>query len=201
MRRFVALLIALVFVSGLAAADEKKSKDKIKKAEIDLQRGNLGGAEKNLRAAVQEDPNSVEAHDSLGRLYLMTKRYSAAGKEFTAAVELDNKFHTFNDAQRRQLNDDQGVSYALAGYLDQARDMYLQAIAKDPDYAMYNYNLACVYAELHDLDSALPYLKKSWDNRNTLPSGMKYPDPRTDNSFKPYVSDPRFQAAVRNIVQ
>ena len=201
MRRFVALLIAVLFAAGLAVADEKKSKEKLKKADVDLQRGNLAGAEKNLNDAIKEDPNSVEAHDSLGRLYLLTKRYSAAGKEFTAAIALDDKYHQYNAEHRRQLNDDQGVSYALAGYLDQARDMYLKAIATDPDYAMYNYNLACVYAELHDLNSALPYLKKSWDNRNTLPSGMKYPDPRADNSFKPYLNDPKFQEAVRNIVQ
>ncbi len=201
MRRLVALFVAFMFLTGLAAADEKKSRDKLKKADVELQRGNLAGAEKNLNDAIKEDPNSVEAHDSLGRLYMLTKRYSAAGKEFTTAVELDDKFHNFNDDQRRQLNDDQAVSYALAGYLDQARDMYLKAIAKDPDYAMYNYNLACVYAELNDLNSALPYLKKSWEHRNTLPSGMKYPDPRADNSFKPYLNDPKFQEAVRNIVQ
>lgn len=201
MRRFIVLLLAVLFATGLAVADEKKSRDKVKKADFELQRGNLAGAEKNLRDAIQEDPNSVEAHDSLGRLYMLTKRYSAAGKEFTAAIELDDKLHKYNDDQRRQLNDDQGVSYALAGYLDQARDMYLKALAKDPDYAMYNYNLACVYAELHDLNSAIPYLKKSWENRSTLPSGMKYPDPRADNSFKPYLNDPTFQAAVRNIVQ
>ncbi len=201
MRRLFVLLFVCLFAGGSALADARKAKDKIKKADVELQRGNLGGAEKNLLQAIEEDPNSVEAHDSLGRLYSLTRRYSAAAKEFTAAVELDEKFRQFNEDQHRQLVDDQGVSYALAGYLDRAKDIYLKALEKDPEYAMYNYNLACVYAELHDLDSAIPYLKKSWENRGTLPASVKYPDPRQDNSFKPYVNDPKFQQAVRNIVQ
>ncbi len=201
MRRFVVLLMAVLFVSGLAAADGKKAKEKLKKADFELQRGNVGGAEKNLRDAIQEDPNSVEAHDSLARLYDLTRRYSAAAKEYTTAVELDDKVHQFNEDQRRQLISDQGAAYAQAGYRDRARDIYLKALEKDPDYALYNYNLACVYAELQDLNAALPYLKKSWENRNTLPAGMKFPDPRQDNSFKPYLNDAKFQEAVRNIVQ
>lgn len=201
MRRLIALLLAVIFATGMTVADEKKARDKIKKADTDLQRGNLGGAEKNLLDAIKEDPNSVEAHDALGRLYQLTRRYSAAAREFSAAVELDDKYRKFSEDQRRQLVDDQGVSYALAGYLDRARDIYLKALGKEPDYAMYNYNLACVFAELHDLDSAIPYLKKSWEKRSTLPANIKYPDPRQDNSFKPYLNDPKFQDAVRNIVQ
>jgi Tfp pilus assembly protein PilF len=201
MRRVVCLILALMLAAGLSLADEKKAKDKIKKAEVDLQRGNVNGAEKNLRGAIEEDPNSVEAHDSLGRLYSLTRRYSAAAKEFSTAVTLDDQHHKFNEDQRRRMIDDQGVAYALGGYLDKARDIYLKALEKDPEYAMYNYNLACVYAELHDLDAALPYLKKSWENRGTLPSDIRYPDPRQDNSFKPYVNNPKFQEAVQNIVQ
>jgi tetratricopeptide (TPR) repeat protein len=88
----------------------------------------------------------------------------------------------------------------MSGNLPQAKDIYLKALEKDPDYAMYNYNLACVYAEMHDLDTAITYLKKSWEHRETVPRGTKYPDPRQDNSFKPYLNDPKFQAAVENIV-
>jgi hypothetical protein len=33
-----------------------------------------------------------------------------------------------------------------------------------------------------------------------MPSNMKFPDPRQDNSFKPYVNDPKFQDAVMNMV-
>jgi tetratricopeptide (TPR) repeat protein len=200
MRRIVCFVLALFLVSGLAFADEKKAKEKIKKADAELQRRNLAGAEKNLLDAIKEDPNSIEAHDALGRLYTLTRRYSASAREFSTALTLDDQQHKLNESLRRQLIDDQGVAYALSGNLDRAKEIYLAALSKDPDYAMYNYNLACVYAELHDLDAALPYLKKSWEQRSTLPPAIKYPDPRADNSFKPYLNDPKFKEAVKHIV-
>jgi Tfp pilus assembly protein PilF len=200
MRRLVFLCLVLLFATGFALADAKKAHEKVKKAEAELARRNLNGAEKNLIDAIKEDPSSVEAHDALGRLYSGTGRYSAAAREFSAAVLSDDQQHKYNDVQRRQLIDDQGVAYALSGNLQQAKDIYLKALEKDPDYAMYNYNLACVYAEMHELATAIPYLKKSWEHRDTLPSNMKYPDPRQDKSFKPYLNDPKFQAAVENIV-
>lgn len=200
MRRMVSVCLLLLFATGLSFANAKKAQEKVRKAEVDLQRRNFGGAEKNLLDAIKEDPNSVEAHDALGRLYAGTGRYSAAAREFTAAIAADDQLHKYNEDQRRQMIDDQGVAYAQSGNLPQAKEIYLKALEKDPDYAMYNYNLACVYAEMHDLDTAITYLKKSWEHRDNMPRGMKYPDPRTDNSFKPYLNDPKFQAAVENIV-
>jgi tetratricopeptide (TPR) repeat protein len=200
MRRMVSICLLVMFVAIFSFADAKKAREKMRKAEADVQRRNLGGAEKNLLDAIKEDPNSVEAHDALGRLYSGTGRYSAAAREFSAAVAADDQQHKYNEEQRRQMIDDQGVAYAMSGNLLQAKEIYLKALEKDPDYAMYNYNLACVYAEMHDLETAISYLKKSWEHRDTIPSSMKYPDPRQDNSFKPYLNDPKFQAAVENIV-
>jgi Tfp pilus assembly protein PilF len=200
MRRFTCFVLVLMLATGFAFADAKKAKEKVKRADADLQRRNLYGAEKNLLDAIKEDPNSIEAHDALGRLYSLTKRYSAAAREFTSAVALDDQQHKLNEDLRRRLVDDEGVAYALSGNLEHAKEIYLAALAKDPDYAMFNYNLACVYAEMHDLDAAVSYLKKSWEHRDALPSDIRYPDPRQDNSFKPYLNDPKFQEAVKNIV-
>src|SRR5262245_2930228 len=141
MRRMVSVCLLLLFATGLSFADAKKAQDKVRKAEADLQRRNFGGAEKNLLDAIKEDPNSVEAHDALGRLYAVTGRYSAAAREFSAAVAADDQQHKYNEDQRRQMIDDQGVAYAMSGNLPQAKDIYLKALEKDPDYAMYNYNL------------------------------------------------------------
>jgi Tfp pilus assembly protein PilF len=200
MRRFTCLLLVLMFASTFTFADAKKAKEKIKKAEADFQRQNFNGAEKNLLDAIKEDPDSIGAHDALAGLYSQTGRYSFAAREYSSALAIDGRLHQLTAEQRRHLVDGQGVSYALSGNLDRAQEIYLAALAKDPDYALYNYNLACVYAERHDLDTALSYLKKSWEHRDTLPAGMSFPDPRKDSSFKPYLDDPKFQEAVRHIV-
>ena len=201
LRRLAVLsLVLLVFVSALAA-DTKKAEEKLARAEIEFRRQNFGGAEKLIRDAIKEDPDSIDAHNMLATLLSGTRRYSQAATEYGRVLELDATQKRLSKQDRRSAIDGQAVTYAQSGDLDRAKSIYLDALKDDPDYAMYNYNLACVYAELHDLDSAVPYLKKSWEKRDTLPSGQKFPDPRQDSSFRAYQDDPRFQAAVRNMVQ
>jgi len=198
-RTVVVLLMLLVACSGWG--DARKAADKTKRAEAEFRKHNIAGAEKLLREAIKEDPNSVDAHKMLANLLSGTNRYSQATQEFGRVLELDAQQKKLSDEDKRRVIDGQAVAYAESGDLNRAKSIYLAALEKDPDYSMYNYNLACVYAEMHDLDSALPYLKKAWDKRDGLPGDIKFPDPRRDSSFHSYVNDPKFQEAVRDMVQ
>lgn len=196
--------IAMVLLFAIAAsplfADAKKAADKVKKANEEIDRRNITGAEKHLRSAIQEDPTSIDAHSLLADILSQTGRNSQAAVEYETVLALDDHKHKYSATQRRKFIDQYGVSTALGGNLPRAKEIFEGALAKDPDYAMYNYNLACVFAEMGDLASAIPYLKKSWKHRDTLPDDVKYPDPRQDNSFRNYLNDPRFKAAVKDIV-
>src|SRR4051812_6438209 len=198
MRRILASILLMALATSALWADAKKAKEKVLRAEQEFARRNINGAEKLLRQAIEEDPSSIDAHGALADLLSSTQRNSQAAREYTKALELDDQQKKFTPEQRRRFIDQRGVTTALGGDLQGAKKIYLDALATDPDYGMFNYNLACVYAELEDLDSALSYLKKSWEHRDTI-SGT-YPDPRQDNSFKPYLNDKRFQEAVRNMV-
>jgi len=198
-RTVVVLLMLLVACSGWG--DARKAADKTKRAEAEFRKHNIAGAEKLLREAIKEDPNSVDAHKMLANLLSGTNRYSQATQEFGRVLELDAQQKKLSDEDKRRVIDGQAVAYAESGDLNRAKSIYLAALEKDPDYSMYDYNLACVYAEMHDLDSALPYLKKAWDKRDSLPGDIKFPDPRQDSSFHSYVNDPKFLDAVRNMVQ
>jgi Tfp pilus assembly protein PilF len=200
MKRRIAMLLTLALFGSFSFADAKKAKEKIKKAEAEFARYNVNGAEKNLKSALEEDPSSVDAHLALADLYSATRRNPQAAQEYARALELDDQQKKLGDIQRRRAVDQLGVSYALSRNYDRAKQVYLDALAKDPEYSMFNYNLACVYAEMDDLDSAIPYLKKSWEHRDTLPSDVKYPDPRKDDSFKAFWNDKRFLDAVQDIV-
>jgi Tfp pilus assembly protein PilF len=182
------------------AADAKKTKERIRKAEAEFARYNVNGAEKELKKALEEDPGSIDAHLALADLYSATRRNPQAAQEYTRTIELDDQQRKLTTDQRRRAIDQQGVSYALSRDYDRAKRIYLDALAKDPEYAMFNYNMACVYAEMDDLESAIPYLKKAWEHRETLPSDVKFPDPRKDDSFKSFWNDKRFLEAVQNIV-
>jgi len=201
MSRRVSLVLVFLLIANFAIADAKKAADKLRRAEVEFERHNVAGAEKLVREAIKEDPDSVDAHNMLANLLSGSQRYSQAAQEFSRALELDAKQKKLSDEDKRRAIDGQAVAYAESGDLDRAKSIYLTALKDDPDYSMYNYNLACVYAEMHDLDSALPYLKKSWEKRDNIPRDMKVPDPRQDSSFRFYVSDPKFQEAVRNMVQ
>lgn len=198
--RTIALLLLFAMAASPVFADAKKAKDKVKKANEEIDRRNLTGAEKQLREAIKEDPANIDAHSLLADILAQTGRYSQAAVEYETVLALDDHQHKYSSVQRRKFVDQYGVSTALGGNLERAKEIYLKALTKDPDYAMYNYNLACVYADQGDLASALPYLKKSWKHRDTLPDDISYPDPRKDNSFKQYLNDPRFKEAVRDMV-
>jgi Tfp pilus assembly protein PilF len=45
-----------------------------------------------LRAAIQADPNSAEAHNTLGSLDLKRGDLKSAGKEFVEAIRLNPRF-------------------------------------------------------------------------------------------------------------
>jgi Tfp pilus assembly protein PilF len=200
MRRWTALVLLVALASVSVLADVNKAKDKVRKAEVEYARRNFPKAEKLLRQAIEEDPSSIDAHGALADLLSATQRNSQAAREYTKTLELDDQQKVFTPDQRRRFIDQQGVTTALGGDLEGAKKIYLDALAKDPEYAMFNYNLSCVYAEQGDLQAAIPYLKKSWEHRDTLQGGAKFPDPRQDNSFKAYLNDKRFQDAVRNMV-
>lgn len=199
--RYLALLALILVVAPGVRADEKKVQQKLHRAELEFQRGNVGGAEKLLRDVLKDEPSSIEAHNMLANLLASTRRNSQAAVEYGRVLALDADQKLLSPQEKRNVIDGQAVGYAESGDLDRAKSIYLGVLKEDPDYALYNYNLACVYAELHDLDSAIPYLKKSWEKRDTLPPNAKFPDPRQDRSFASYFNDPKFQDAVRHMVQ
>lgn len=196
MRRALAFLLACIFTLS-AAADQKSINEKIRKAH---QQRDPAKAEKLLREAIAEDPNSIVAHRELADLLYAMHRYAASGDEYARVVQLDQSQNKLGDDDRRRVLNQEGVAYALGGSLQRAKELYEAAIAKDPDYAMYYYNLACTYAEMHQLDPALKYLREAWQRRKNLLEGERFPDPRQDTSFAAYKNDRRFQDAVRDMV-
>jgi tetratricopeptide (TPR) repeat protein len=100
---------------------------------------------------------------------------------------------------RRVVVDQLAMSYGMAGDLKRSRAINETAIAKDPDYPLYYYNLACADAEEGNAASAREHLKNAFDRRaNTLPN-EKLPDPATDDSFLKLKGDKQFWSFVQDI--
>jgi tetratricopeptide (TPR) repeat protein len=117
--------------------------------------------------------------------------YQAAAPIFERALsKLDD-----NEAQqtwRRATTDQAGMSYGMSGDVPKARALFQAAIAKDPDYPMYYYNLACADAEEKKLADARLHLQEAFARKGNVIPGEKLPDPTKDDSFLPYRNNKDF---------
>ncbi len=94
--------------------------------------------------------------------------------------------------RRRVVTDQAGMAYGIAGNIPKARTIFEAAIAKDPDYPMYYYNLACADAEENKLPEARTHLEQAFARKANVIQGETMPDPTKDDSFLPYRSDKEF---------
>jgi Tetratricopeptide repeat len=92
----------------------------------------------------------------------------------------------------RVATDNAGIAYGISGNTAQARKIFEAAIAKDSDYPMYYYNLACADAADKNLDAAKKHLEQAFERKANVIAGETLPDPKTDDSFTPYKSDAEF---------
>jgi hypothetical protein len=124
--------------------------------------------------------------------------YKAAAPIFEQALAKlgdDNAQQTM----RRVTTDQAGMSYGMSGDIPRARAIFEAASAKDPDYPMYYYNLACADAEEKDLPSARVHLQDAFARKANMISGENMPDPTKDDSFTPFKSDKDFWAFVEGL--
>lgn|GEM_PF-717903 len=89
--------------------------------------GNLDGAVEKLKAALEEDPASAQAHSYLGAVYARKGEMPLSVEQFQAAVDIDpdSASHTFNLGQAMETS----------GNKMRAQALYEKALALDPKYA------------------------------------------------------------------
>jgi len=97
------------------------------------------------------------------------------------------------------LVDNLGMAYGITGDLDKAKETFEYGISKDPDYPLFYYNLACTYGEKKDMDKAIEYLKLAFDRRENMIPGERMPNPATDSSFKQFMQNEKFRAALKEL--
>jgi hypothetical protein len=124
--------------------------------------------------------------------------YQAAAPIFEQALA---KLNDVNDQTkwRRVATDQAGMAYGLAGDIPKARALFNGAIAKDPGYPMYYYNLACADAEEKKLADARSHLQQAFARKANVIQGETMPDPTKDDSFLPYRDNKDFWAFVENL--
>ena len=108
---------------------------------------------------------------------------------------------TIRDAKttKRVLTDQAGMAYGMSGDSQKARSLFEKAIAEDPDYPMYYYNLACADAEDKNLAGAREHLQQAFARKANVISGETMPDPTRDDSFLPYRDNKAFWTFLKSL--
>jgi tetratricopeptide (TPR) repeat protein len=132
--------------------------------------------------------------------------YKAAAPVFEAALvklkdDPDSAAGMMRDAKTatRVVTDQAGMAYGMSGDLRKARSLFESAIAGDPDYPMYYYNLACADAEEKNLEGARKHLQQAFARKANVVSGEAMPDPTKDDSFLPYRDNKEFWVFLESL--
>lgn len=135
---------------------------------------------------------SMQLFSEGSRFYIRQEFQGAIGP-YQAALDLEKKQRKLSPNIWRVLVDNLGMAYGISGDLDRAEETFNYGVSQDPGYPMFYYNLGCTYAERNDMDRAMEFLKKAFSLKaNSIP-GEEMPDPRRDDSFQRFLSNPQFQ--------
>jgi hypothetical protein len=124
--------------------------------------------------------------------------YAAAAPIFEQALAKLGDDKT-QQTMRRVTIDQAGMSYGISGNIPKARALFEAAIAKDPDYPLYYYNLACADAEEKNLVNARIHLQQAFARKQNMIPGEVFPDPKKDDSFLPYRDDKDFWSFLEGL--
>ena len=135
----------------------------------------------------------------LASVYFNSKSFPAAAVYYQRALETLPTTQPPNSTVRRYLTDQLSMSYGVSGDIKRSRKINEQAIAIDPDYPLYYYNLACADAQQGHAADARTHLQQAFDRKaNTLP-GEHLPDPATDDSIRKLQRNKDFWAFVQTL--
>jgi tetratricopeptide (TPR) repeat protein len=137
-----------------------------------------------------------------GQVLYQNGMFKAAAPIFEQAMTMipaDGAPFPSNKVATHVTADQAGMAYGISGDIHKARTIFEVAIAKDPDYPLYYYNLACADAEEHNLPAARLHLQEAFARKANGNPGEPMPDPTKDDSFTPYKSNNEFWAFLKQL--
>ena len=159
--------------------------------------------DESLRSATilpDYSPNALDYASVASIYYNVAHDYAAAAAYYQQSLNLVSA--SDGPEQRdfaRLLTDQLSMSYGISGNLKRSRAINEAAIAADPDYPLYYYNLACADAESGDATAAQKHLQQAFDRRANTLKGEHMPDPTQDDSILKLKKDKSFWAFVQTL--
>ena len=145
-------------------------------------------------------PNSVD-NFLIGTTFYNNGDYARAARFYQRSLDAQQAAPLLNDQMWHVLVDNLGMAYGMSGDLPHAKQVFEAAIAKDPQYPLFEYNLACYYGEKNDLENAITHLKRAFELRANVLPGEKMPDPLQDDSFQRFRNNEQFITVAKSLSQ
>jgi hypothetical protein len=160
---------------------------------------------KNVMGSLQLDPAYAPQFGDLAfyaQILVQQHEYQAAAPIFEKSLTVvpsDGAPFPSARVARRVMRDQAGMSYGIAGDLANARRVFEEGTAKDPDYPMYYYNLACADASENKLAEAKIHLQQAFKRKANMNPGESLPDPAQDEAFLPHKNDQEFWSFLERL--
>jgi serine/threonine protein kinase/Tfp pilus assembly protein PilF len=185
---------------------------------LSMRRSDEGLAE--MRIALSLDPLATIIGTSLGAAYYFTRNYAQSIVEYLKALEFDPDFaiaHAFlagpyvclgqyeraeeECLKARSLAGESkypvaflAYVYGISGQKNKAEELLDQLLKQSEQEYISSYHIALIYCGLNEMDQALKWLNKAYDERDNWMLWLNiYP------VFDPLRDDPRFQELVRKV--
>lgn len=154
-------------------------------------------------SGLQDQAQASQATGYLGQAsrFYMQHNYPAAAERYQKALDLEKQKRTLNKTMFRVLVDNLGMSYGISGNLPSAKATFEYGITQDPEYPLFYYNMACTFGEMGKMDEALEQLRLAYKYKANMIAGESFPDPLTDDSFRSFVNDKKFVAAIHEMAR
>lgn len=124
-----------------------------KKAETDLEKGDLRNAQKILIQVIALDPSSIEAYNKLGLIYLRQNQFCKAENIYRKLI--------LSAANDPAFFSNLGLALYSQKKLEEAKGYYKKAIEIDGTRAGRFFSLGQIFHELGEVEAAMDHLKKA----------------------------------------
>jgi|WetSurMetagenome_2_1015567.scaffolds.fasta_scaffold01372_10 tetratricopeptide (TPR) repeat protein len=200
MKRGFLLVVALCAMvpAGLLSqdADADRAPSLLRQGDSLMKEKKPEQAEPIFRKATTLAPKNALAFYYLGVSEMSLSKDLAATEAMETALKLDAASPGLLRRQRRECIDILGLAYANMKQYDKAMAVYADAVAKDPEYANFPYNQACICSQAGDRKTALAALWKALTLDAQSDLGRTLPDPGADQDLKGLWGDPVFHAIL-----
>ncbi len=134
---------------------------------------------------------------SYGANFYMKRNYVLSAKYYQNLLDMEIAEPTMvKQTYWYVLVNNLGMSYAVSGNPQKAKEVFEYGIGNDNQYPLFYYNLACVNSLLNDLDNCLKNIELAFRFRDRLFEGEEIPNPMKDPAFRRYRDNDRFKALI-----